>query len=208
MVDTVITIIVILIVIYVLDRQYIGLLPSIVQPFQRLRRQSKLQLELETNPHNASTRAEIARILMDRKQYRQALEQLERILPIQSESAEVVYDLGFCYLKLSQLEKGEKMMLRAMELNPKVRYGEAYLRLAEQFSKVDAARSIEYLHKFKQIHSSSCEAYFRLGIVYEKLGKQREAKEAYNETLNIYRTLPKYKRKSERKWTLLAGLKR
>jgi tetratricopeptide (TPR) repeat protein len=208
MTDFLITLLVIIFLLYFVDRRFIGLFPDILKPWQQWRKLRKLQTELAASPHNMSTKLEAARVLIERKQYEEAKNELEKIVEVVNESAEVLYDLGFCYLKLRELETGESLMLRSLEINPRVRYGEAYLRLAEAFSNKSTNRSLAYLQKFKQIHTSSCEASFRLGLLFEKMEQKEEAKAAYKETLEIYRALPKYKRKSERKWFLLAGLKR
>lgn len=208
MTDFFITVLVIIFLLYFIDRQYIGLLPDPIKPLQQWRKLQKLQTELAASPHNMSTKLEAARILMERKRYEEAKVEFEKIAVIVNESAEVIYDLGLCYLKLGQLDRGEKLMQNSFEMNPRVRYGEGYLRLAEAFTKENAGRALSYLQKFKQIHTSSCEASFRLGLLFEKMEQNEEAKAAYKETLEIYRSLPKYKRKFERKWVLLAGLKR
>jgi tetratricopeptide (TPR) repeat protein len=199
---------VLLAVVYILDRRFIGFLPSFVKPFKRGRRLSQLRQELTANPHNTGSKLEAARLLIEKKRYKEALDYLEQVRPIMDDSAEVLYEIGYCYLKLGDVEEGERIVLQSLEMNPRLKYGEPYLRLGEAVASMHPERAIGYLEQFRREHSSSCEAYYKLGKLYARLGRQREAGEAFRETGQIYRSLPKYKRRTERRWALLAGLQR
>jgi tetratricopeptide (TPR) repeat protein len=202
----IVAIIVILVVFYMLDRRFLGISPSIVKPLRRARRLSKLRQELRLNPHQTSAKLDIARILMERKQYAEALEILEQVAGVMNESAEVRAEFGICQLKLGHLEDGERTILQALELNPRVKYGEPYLRLAEAWADKEPIKAITYLERFREVNSSSCEAYYKLGQLYNRLGRTEEARGAYHETVDLYRGLPAYKRRFERRWVLLARL--
>ncbi|MCZ4136036.1 hypothetical protein BZG24_29640, partial [Escherichia coli] len=58
------------------------------------------------------------------------------------------------------------------------------------------------VNRFQDVHSSSSEAYYLLGSVYRSLGRTAEAKQAYEQSLNVYRSLPKYKKRQERGWAV------
>lgn len=205
--NPVIAILILLAVLYALDRRFIGLMPSITRPYKRSRRLSQLRRELESRPHDTRSKLEAARLLMEQKKYKEALSYLEQVLPVMDDSAEVLVESGICKLKTGSVPEGEADILKGLELNPRVHYGEPYLRLGEAYKSIDPDKAIRYLQQFREVQSSSCEAYYRLGQLYERLGRREAAKDAYAECVRIYRGLPKYKRKSERKWALLARLK-
>jgi tetratricopeptide (TPR) repeat protein len=200
-----VALIVILLIVYFVDRRFIGIFPSITRPIQRNRRLSRALQEIRERPFDVSAKQDAARIYMEKRRWHEAKRLLADILPVMDQSAEVHCDLGICRVKTGDLEQGERDIRQALAMNPRVRYGEPYLRLAEALSKIDSARAIEVLHSFRDANSSSCELYYRLGRMYESLERKREAKEAYGEAGEIYRALPKYKRKTERRWVLLAG---
>ncbi|GAA4862094.1 hypothetical protein GCM10023310_46850 [Paenibacillus vulneris] len=202
-----IALIVLLIILYALDRRFIGLTPSIFKPIQRARRLARLRQELSMNPHQTSSKLDMARLLMERSQYREASQLLEQISTVMEDSADVRAELGVCKLKLGSLEEGEQLLLEALELNPRVKYGEPYLRLAEAWADTEPGKAIRYLETFGSVNSSSCEAYYRLGELYARLGQKEEARRAYRETVELYRGLPKYRRRFERRWAMLARLK-
>lgn len=204
----IIAIIVLLLVYYFLDRRYIGLLPNLSAPLKRNRRLRELRRHLATHLHDTSSKLEAARLLVQRGKYGEAERYLREIQPIMVESADVLYLLGICRLESGDLAEGERLMLQSLELNPRVAYGEPYLRLGEALGRTDAVKAIEYLNAFRSLNTSSCEAYYRLGQIYTRLGREQEARQAYRETQEVYRLLPKYKRKTERKWALLAALRR
>jgi tetratricopeptide (TPR) repeat protein len=201
-------IIILLVIFYVLDRRFVGLTPNLFKPFQLNRKASRLRQELSANPHNTSAKLELARILIEKKKYQEALPYLEQTVAIMEDSADVHYDLGLCHLKLGDLSQGESLMLKALELNPRAKYGQPYLRLGEALSAADQpVKAAAYMEQFRELHSSSCEAYYRLGQLYQQLGRQDDAKRAFRETLNIYRGLPRYSRRQQRRWALLARFK-
>jgi tetratricopeptide (TPR) repeat protein len=202
--NPIIAVIVLLVIIYFLDRRFVGLLPSLSRPFRLQRKTGQLERELRLNPYDTSSKHELARVWMERRKYALAIPILEAVIEVKSQSAEARCELGMCYLKEGRLEQGEKLILEALEAEPRVKYGEPYLYLGEAFSESRPEAAAHYLEQFKELHSSSCEGYYRLGLIYQSLGRTAEAKDAFRETLEVYRLLPRYKRKQERRWALLA----
>ncbi|MBC8081024.1 MAG: tetratricopeptide repeat protein [Gorillibacterium sp.] len=203
-----IAIIVLLLVYYYIDRRFIGIIPNLGAPFKRNRRLRELRQHLRTHLHDTTSKLEAARLLITNRKYSEAEKYLREILPIMGDSADVLYELGICRLKSGDLVEGESLMLQSLNLNPRVAYGDPYLRLGDALDKVDPEKAIHYLECFRQLNTSSCEAYYRLGQIYTRLGRETDAKSAFRETVDVYRLLPKYKRKTERKWALLAVLHR
>lgn len=167
-----------------------------------------LRNELKHQPHHTSAKVEAARILIEKKRYREALTYLEEARLIMDDSAEVLYDIGSCRLKLGNLAEGEALILEALEKSPRVRYGEPYLRLVEAFTQSDPGKAVRYLEQFRVLNTSSCEAYYRLGQLNANLGRKDDARSAYREAVHIYKGLPKYKRRTERRWAILSMLRK
>lgn len=197
-----VAVLVLLIVLYMLERRFVGLSPSIVRPFRRRSAIGKWRRQLQMSPHDVSSKSELARLLIESKKYRQAREILLGIQEQMDHSAEYWSDLGACDLALGHLEDGEREMLKAISISPRVKYGQPYLRLAESFAKRDPAKALSYLQLFKEVNSSSVEAYYRLGAVYSAMGNREEAADAYREARQLYRSLPRYMKRHERKWAL------
>ncbi|MEI0739892.1 tetratricopeptide repeat protein [Paenibacillus sp. JTLBN-2024] len=201
-------ILVLLVIVYLLDRRFVGILPSVTKPFKRMGQISKLRTQIGMNPSDVSSKHELARLLIERKKDGEALKLLESIQSQSEDSAEFWDDLGTVYLRQGKIAEGEASILRALELNPRVKYGQPYLRLADVYKNSDRDKAMDYVSRFQEIHSSSCEGYYLLGMMYKSLDRKEEAKEAFQEAIDIYRSLPKYKKRQERKWAVLSMIKK
>lgn len=205
--NPIIAILVILLIVYLLDRRFVGLFPSFTRPYKRLRNISKLRAQIASSPSDVSSRHELARLLIERRKYNEALELLESIRESSEDSAEYWDDLGTCFLRTGNLTQGENDILKALDMNPRVKYGRPYLRLAEAFKTSDREKAIAYVEQFHSMHSSSSEAYYLLGSMYKDLGRNEDAKRAFKESVEVYKSLPKYKKRQERKWAVRSLLK-
>lgn len=203
-----IAILVMLVLLYVLDRRFVGLTPSILKPLKRSSRIRKLKQHIGLSPNDVSAKLELARLFIEKKNYREALKWLEPLQNTLDDSAEYWDDLGTTYLYTGNEERGEACIIRALELNPRVKYGAPYLRLAAYYSNGRIDQALSYIRAFQEIHSSSCEAYDRLAAIYKMLGQAEESKLAVQEGLRIYRMLPRYKKRLERKWAVRLLLKK
>lgn len=197
-----IAILVMLILLYMLDRRFVGLTPSLFKPLKRMSRIRKLRQQIDSSPNDVSSKHELARLLLERKKYSEALRWLEPMQHTLEDSAEFWDDLGISYLYTGDEERGAACMLRGLELNPRVKYGAPYLRLASHYSKDQIDKALTYIKDFQAINSSSCEAYDQLTTIYKKLGNAQEAKRTTEEGLRIYRMLPRYKKRQERRWAV------
>jgi tetratricopeptide (TPR) repeat protein len=202
-----VAILVLLLIVYVLDRRFVGLFPSVTRPIRRMQRINRLKRDVSLNPNDTSSRMELAYLNIERGRYREALDMLNGIADRMEDSPDVWYGIALCRLKMGELERGEQEMLHSLELNPRIRFGEPYLRLGEAFVSTEPRKAMDYLQKFQDFNSSSCEGYYRMGIAYLRTGNRQEAKEAFREAVRLYQLLPKYKRRSERRWALLAAFR-
>lgn len=194
--------IVLLVILYFLDRRYVGIFPSITRPFRRSRQISRLRTTISLNPNDVSAKFELARLLVERKRYSESKDLLLQIADRYEQSAEYWVELGYVNLKLGLMPEGEAQMLQGLEINRRARYGQPYLQLAESFRGVDQDKALFYVSQFQEIQSSSSEAYYLAGSMYKALGRNEDAKRAFEESTAIYRTLPKYKKRQERGWAL------
>ncbi|CAH1190946.1 hypothetical protein PAECIP111892_00421 [Paenibacillus auburnensis] len=194
--------IVLLVILYFLDRRYVGIFPSITRPFRRSRQISRLRTTISLNPNDVSAKFELARLLVERKRYSESKDLLLQITDRYEQSAEYWVELGYVNLKLGLMPEGEAQMLQGLEINRRARYGQPYLQLAETFRGVDQDKALYYVSQFQEIQSSSSEAYYLAGSMYKALGRNEDAKRAFEESTAIYRSLPKYKKRQERGWAL------
>lgn len=201
-----VAVLVLLVVLYLLERRFIGLSPSLVRPFRRRSAIAKWKRQLQLSPHDVSAKHELARLLIESRKYAQALQVLSDIQDQSEHSAEFWSDRGTCELALGRLEEGEQSMLKALAISQRVKYGAPYLRLGEAWAKRDPAKALQYLASFKATNASSCEASYRLGRIYADLGEREAAAAEFRECRALYGSLPRYLKRKERKWVLLSLL--
>ncbi|MGZ0050569.1 tetratricopeptide repeat protein [Brevibacillus gelatini] len=200
---------VVLLVLYFLDRYFVRLLPDITKPYRRWRRLGALRSQLRLNPHDTPAKLEAARLHMEKRQYAEALSYLEGITAAMQDSPEYLCDKGICLLKTGRMEEGLELIGQALELNPRVRYGEPHLIVGEEYAKrQQREKALEYLEELAKMNMSSCEVYFKLGVVYDELQQKEKAKASFREATEVYRGLPAYKRRTERRWALLSWLRK
>lgn len=199
--------IVLLVIIYVLDRRFVGITPSLLKPFKRRSRVSKLKRQLLLNPHDTPAKSELAHELIGLRKFEEARSLLAGMEDRMAQSAEYWSDLGQCELALGQLEAGEKHMREALDINPRVKFGLPYLLLGDAWAGKDDEKAAAYLRAFQDVHASSCEAYYLLGKIYDRLGDRAAAKQAYRDCVGVYRTLPRYMKRRERRWALLSSVR-
>ncbi|WP_336779589.1 tetratricopeptide repeat protein [Paenibacillus illinoisensis] len=195
-------VLILLIILYFLDRRYVGVFPSFMKPIKRMRTISRLRQQIAMSPNEVSSKLDLARLLIERKRYNEAYELLLELERPYEQSAEYWEALGTTELHLGHMESGERHILQALDINPRVKYGQPYLTLANAFKESDRDKALTYVQQFQDIHSSSSEAYFLLGSVYRSLERTADAKQAYEQSLNVYRSLPKYKKRQERRWAV------
>ncbi|MGZ4164531.1 MAG: tetratricopeptide repeat protein [Tumebacillaceae bacterium] len=206
--NPIIAILVLLAIVYFVDRRFVGFMPSMIKPFVQRSRMSQLRNTIRLSPHDTSSKLDLARLLIEKKRFEEAAQLLQTASKVMPDSAEVLYDLGYCQLKLGQVVEGESLLLKALEINPRVRYGEPYLRMSEAVAATQPEKAMRYLEEFRGIHSSSIEGYYQMGQLYTALGNKQQAQQAYSEALAIYRGLPPYKKRSERKWAWMSRFKK
>lgn len=195
-------------ILYFLDRRFIGIFPSVTKPFRRSRHISRLRQQLAVNSFDVSSKRELARLLLDRKKFQEAHDLLQEVKSSSDTSAEYWSDLGEALLGMGQLEEGEQHILQALAINERVKYGQPYLSLAFAFREKNPEKALQYTAQFGEHYSSSSKAYYLLGSLYQSLNRKEEAKQAWEESIAIYRTLPRYKKRDERKWALKSFFKK
>lgn len=201
-----VAIIVLLFILYALDRRFIGFFPSLTKPIRELQQIRKLRHELRLSPHHTSIKVDLARRLMARRYYEQALGYLREAENVMADSSEIKAEIAICLFGMGELQEADTYLHKALALNPRVRYGEPLLLAGEKWAASEREKALQYMEQFKELQSSSCKAYYRLGQLYRTMNRLHDAKAAFREAIDIYRGLPKYKRKQERRWALLSWL--
>lgn len=190
-----------------LDYQFTGFFRRGIEIFRLESEISGLKREVALNPHNAASLSDLGRLLVMRGKAREALPYLERAYERLSDSEETAYYLGLALIGSGDEKRGEELILKALALNPKFRYGEPALRLAEHYAarrRIDEAQA--YFDRFFSIHSSSPEGYYKYGLFRLQIGNVSGAVESFRKAVEVFKLSPSFKKRQDRLWALKARL--
>jgi len=124
-------------------------------------------------------------------EYEVAISEYNKALELNSNNADVYYDLGLAYEALRQYEEAIAYYKKAIEVNPN--YAHAYRALGGiygltgQFEEAKAS-----FEKAVAIDSNYAEAYIGLGIAYISLGQYQEARESLGKAKEIFQNRGDY----------------
>ncbi len=166
-----------------------------------------LRAQVELNPANATARAQLAEIWLDRKRPRRAVPLLEQALERDPRSAELQYLLGLARLRAGNAAGGLEPLSTALATDDKVRYGAGYLAIGDALAKVKRDDdAIEAYRRYTKINTSSLEGYCKLAALHERAKDMPASQQARREALATYRALPGYQRRKQFIWSLRARL--
>jgi len=168
-----------------------------------------LNQTLAVASHDLRARAELGRLLVRRGRDAEAIPVLEPAVGQQPDLAGVQADFGLALLRSGRVEEGERHLEQALALDPRLRYGDPLLRWADAASGLgDSAKAIRLLERHRELHSSSVEGLYKLARACILTGDRARARAALDTALSVYRTSPRFKRRSERGWWLASHLLR
>lgn len=192
-----------------LDRRYTRWFPRVIRKLKKGQRLRVLRKELTLNPHHVSNKLEVGRLYADRKRFDKAIPYLKEALDRIDQHAEGLFYLGWSYLETGQAEAGIAKINEALAINPRVRYGEPYFRLAEFFEQHhDLQQALDVLKQANEAGLANAELAYRKGQLYQHLGNRQQARESFTAAIDYYHSAPKYIKKEERRWAFLARFAR
>jgi tetratricopeptide (TPR) repeat protein len=166
----------------------------------------ELHRAVGTNPHDATAQADLGRLLVEAGQPARALSHLEAAHTRAPEVAETAYYLGAARLRLGDEPRGRPLIEEALARDPRLGYGEPYLRLADYYlDQGRPAEALTHLERFAQMHASSVEGRYKLAQALLATGHPDHARAALDEAARAYRGAPWFKRREERLWRLRVG---
>jgi tetratricopeptide (TPR) repeat protein len=163
----------------------------------------ELERTVAANPHDANARADLGRLLVEAGRPARALPHLEAAHARAPEVAETTYYLGAARLRVGNEAGGRSLVEEALARDPRIGYGEPYLRLADFYlDRGRAAEALPHLERFTEMHASSVEGQYKLARAALSTGQPDRARAALDEAVRAYRGAPRFKRREERLWRL------
>jgi tetratricopeptide (TPR) repeat protein len=178
----------------------------IPDPFVLLRtagRIGSLRAQITANPANLTARRDLAVIYLDRLRPKAALRLLEEALSRSPNDAELLYLTGVARYRSGQSEGALEALVRAVELDPRVRFGEPYRVAALALLELERWDEAEdALERYTGANSSSMEGLVRLAQLRRRSGDEQGVVELRREALATWAALPGYERRRQFGWWL------
>lgn len=199
--NPILSLLILLVVWWALDRFTLGILPDPVRIFGRLSRIRRLRRVLRENPHDLRARVELADLLIARRRHRDAAEILRYNVEKDDQEARTYYLLGIALMGSGQTDRGAAALEEARLLDPKLGSGAIDLELgrghlaAGRYEEAKAA-----LERFVAQRSGTIEGNVLLARARDGLGDDAGATAARQAAWQDYVSSPRFVRRRERWW--------
>ena len=164
-----------------------------------------LDAQIAANPANVTARRDLAMLWLERLRPRRALELLDEARKRAPNDPELLYLTGVARLRSGDAEGALEPLVKATELDPRVRFGEPYLIAAEALIALGRLEEAEdALERYVGVNSSSIQGFVRLSTVRRGRGDAPGARKALDEALSTWSQLPRFRRRAELGWWVRA----
>ncbi len=192
-----------------------GFLPDPVVLLRTWGRMSKLKGEIAINPSNMLATRDLARLYLEHKRPRKAIELIEQTRQRMAQStrhpqgslddAELLFQLGIARMKCGEPEAALEPLVAAVAIAPEVGRGDPYLVASDALMKLGRWEEAEdSLDRFISQNQSSVEAYVKLARARSKQKNDAGSQEAIVQAKQTWAVLPGFKRRHEWPWWLAA----
>src|SRR5689334_23044257 len=162
-------------VVFVVLRRFIPDPWVVARTWGRIR---ALDAQIAANPANVTARRDLATIWLERLRPGRALALLDEARKRHPDDAELLYLTGLARLRSGDREGALEPLVKAVEIDPRVRFGEPYLVAAEALSDLGRLEEAEdALERYTSVSSSSMQGWVRLAGVRRRRGDAKGADE-------------------------------
>ncbi len=196
---------ILLLLIFILDRRYIGILPDIMGPWRRASRVGQLRREVQLNPANADAYLELGETYFRQGKYELAASFLKNASGKMSGHPLFHFYLGASGYHLGKRQEAKKEIEKAVASNPKASFGEPYYYLIR--INLEENRPVEVEKAFEQLMLyGSPRVYYQAAKVFLNAGNKDKARSLFKETIDNYEACGGAFRRLHRRWAVLSRL--
>lgn len=173
--------------------------------FRTMGRISALRRQIDANPANVTARRDLAMVYVERLRPGRALELLDEARKRFPDDAELLYLSGLALFKRGEHEKALGPLVKSVQIDGRVRFGEPYLVAGDALRKLGRnEEAIDAYERFVETNSSSVEGHVKLALAHRAAKDEAAAKRALDEAFATWAQIPSYKRRKELNWWLYA----
>ncbi len=176
-------------------------LPDPILWMRRAGRVSSLRSLVVANGADVVSRRQLAMIYLEQRKPLAALPLVDAALVREPGSAELLHLRGLCQLGAGRWDDAVASFITALERDPRFRYGEPYLKIADALFELgrwkDAEESLEH---FLAINGSSLEGWCKRAYAREKQGDRPGSDDLKIQARAVYAQLPAFQRRRQFLW--------
>ncbi|MCK6588021.1 MAG: tetratricopeptide repeat protein [Polyangiaceae bacterium] len=166
-----------------------------------------LSRQVETNPANIIARRDLASLWLERLRPGKALALLEEADKRDPNNAEILYLMGVAKFRSGDPEGALSPLVKAVDIDPRVRFGEPYLIAGQALLKLDRHEEAEdALERYVRVNSSSVQGLYLLGKARSARGDREGAAKTFTEARTTFWQLPGFKKRGQTGWWLKSVL--
>jgi tetratricopeptide (TPR) repeat protein len=189
------------VVFYFSEARYHGRYFNPAKMFNKRNAIRDLRHTLALNDHDVGAHNDLGRLLLEDGKIDEAAAHLEKAIKRMDDSAETNYYHGLCLLKRGRGEEGEGFIGRALEISPRLLYGNPQVVLARHHHEQGRPeQALEWARQAVKLNTSNVEGWVLVGEACRALGKDEQAREAFVHAAEAYDHLPHYLKLASRKW--------
>lgn len=189
---------------------FVVLRPFLPDPVVLLRtwgRIRSLTRQVEANPANIKARRDLAMLWLERMRPGRALELLVEADRRDPNDAEILYLTGVARFRSGYAEGALDPLVRAVDIDPRVRFGEPYLVAGQALMALERHEEAEdALERYVRANSSSVQGHYLLGKTRAELRDREGAANALAEARSTFWQLPGFKKRGQTSWWARAVL--
>lgn len=169
-------------------RRFIPAPGALLRLFSRSR---KLRAQVALNRANITARRDLAVIYLDGLRPRAAIPLLEEGLKLAPKDPELLYLSGLALHRSGRHEEALTPLVRAVELDSRVRYGLPYLVAGDALAALGRwEQALDAYEHYIDGNSSDVSAYTRLARAHANTGNSKAARDSLHEGLRTWGMLP------------------
>ncbi len=163
--------------------------------------------QIEANPANVTARRDLAMLWLERLRPGRALELLIEADRRDPHNAEILYLMGLARFRSGDPEGALGPLVRAVDIDPRVRFGEPYLVAGQALMALGRHEEAEdAMERYVGSNSSSVQGYHLLGQAGAARGDREGAVKAFTEARATFWQLPGFKKRGQTGWWLRSVL--
>lgn len=183
------------------DRATFRLFPDPGRWFARRQRMARLRQSLDVNPHDRRARFQLAELLLERGEAREAAALLRPNLEAGDRDVFTLAALGTALARTGAHEEAERLLADARRLDPEFRMGELDLVLGRmRLTLGDAGGAREPLQRLLATRPGTVEGRWLLAQALDRLGDRDGAGKLREEAWREYVQQPRFRRREDRRW--------